>query len=301
MTFETTVMTIEIIVLTFITKVLTFGMIFAIFVMQTLKRKAMPDRSIIPREIEEFNSYIIHTNDYLILGSPTNAVRFGWTAQNLLDWQAFRTEWELLYFKYSDKKEYYTTAIKNSLVAIVAKAIVYDRENKLILKIKATVGLTPDDCAVFKIPISFVSPGLTKLAGKSGGDKNKTTITEEKVFPQIKPVGGGFVKIGANLFSKESGRPHKPEGYDMLEYKVAVFYSGTADTPTQVSDPRLSLAYSSKAGFMADLNVYTSNLPVLVADAVPPAKMAVFFFRWAKSKHPNLDGPWSGPFKTVLL
>lgn len=294
-------MTIEIIVLTFITKVLTFGMIFAIFVMQTLKRKAMPDRSIIPREIEEFNSYIIHTNDYLILGSPTNAVRFGWTAQNLLDWQTFRTDWNPLYFKYSDKERSYTTVIRNKLEGIIANAIVYDRENKLILKIKATVGLTPDDCAIFNIPLNFVTPGLTKLAGASGGDKNKTTITEKKVYPDIKPIGGGFVKLACHEETTGSGRAHKPEGYDLVEYKVAVFYSGTADTPTQVSDPRLSLAYSSKAGFIADMNVYTSNLPALAADAVPPAKMAVFFFRWAKSKHPNLDGPWSWPFKTVLL
>jgi hypothetical protein len=135
MTVKLVVKTASVEVMTARMIVLTFGMIFVIFVMQTLKRKAMPDRSIIPREIEEFNSYITQSNIYLILGSPTNAVRFGWTAQNLLDWQDIGTEWEPLYFKYSDKKEYYTTAIKNSLVAIVAKAIVYDRENKLILKI----------------------------------------------------------------------------------------------------------------------------------------------------------------------
>jgi hypothetical protein len=261
----------------------------------------MPDQSIIPREIEGFNSYINQTNDYLILGSPTNAVRFGWTAQNLSDWQGFQSDWNPLYLKYSDKKESYTTAIKNSLIAIVLNAITYDRENKLILKIKATVGLTPDDCAVFKIPLSYVGTMMTKLAGKTGGDKHKTTMTDEKVYPELKPIGGGFLKIGASLESKESGRPHKPEGYDLLEYKVAVFYSGTSDLPTQLNDARFTPGYSSKASFMLDTNVFTSNLPATTLGEAVPLKVAVFFFRWAKSKHPTLDGPWNGPFTTPLL
>jgi len=261
----------------------------------------MADRSIIPRDIDGFHVYLNLTNDYLILGAPTNAVRFGWTAQNLSDWQAFQADWNPLYFQYSNKKGTYTTAIKDEMESIIAKAILYDWDNKLTLKIKATVELNSTDCNTFRIPLFYSLPLISKPQATVSRDKNKTTMTGEKVFPRIIPIGGGFVKIEAFLFSKESGRPHKPEGYDIIEYKVAVFYSGTADVPTQVSDPRLSLAYSSKASFMADTNVYTSNLTALAARAVPPAKMAVFFFRWAKSKHPELDGPWSGPFNTVLL
>ncbi|MGD0710660.1 MAG: hypothetical protein ABR968_05705 [Bacteroidales bacterium] len=261
----------------------------------------MPDRSIIPRDIDKFNSYITRTNDYLILGSPTNAERFGWTAQNLSDWQAFRTEWEPLFFKYSDRKDTYTTAIKNSMEAIIANAIIYDRENKLILKIKATVGLTVTDCYTFSIPISYSMPRLSTPQGEKSADTHKTTMTEERVFPQLKPVGGGMIKIDCFQFVKGSGRAHKPEGYDLLEYKVAVFYSGTSDIPTQFTDTRLTLGYSSKASFMLNTNVFTSNLPATELGEAVPLKMAVFFFRWAKSKHPDLDGPWSGPFNTPLL
>lgn len=261
----------------------------------------MPDRSIIPRDIEGFNSYISITNDYLILGSPTNAVRFGWTSQNLLDWQAFRTEWDPLYFQYSDRKGSYTTVIKTSLEAIIANAIIYDWDNKLTLKIKATVGLDASDCSAFRIPLFYSLPLTSKSSVAKSGDTNKTSITLEGVYPRITPKGGGFVEIACHLVSEGSGRAHKPHGYDLAEYKVAVFYSGTAGVPTHAEDPRLSLAYSSRAGFRLDTTVFTSNLPILAANAVPPAKMAVFFFRWAKSKHPNLDGPWSGPFNTPLL
>jgi len=261
----------------------------------------MADRSIIPREIEGFNNYINQTNDYLILGSPTNAVRFGWTSQNLLDWQDFRTEWEPLFFKYSDKKGSYTTDTKTSLEAIINNAIVYDWDNKLTLKIKATVGLTSLDCSTFRIPLFYSLPLANKSQATKHADKHKTIAFEGGVYPRINPGVGGFVAIACHLESEGSGRAHKPEGFDLVEYKMAVFYSGTSDIPTQAGDARLSLAYSSKAGFVLDTTVFTSNLPVLAANAVPPAKMAVFFFRWGKSKHPTLDGPWSGPFNTVLL
>jgi hypothetical protein len=261
----------------------------------------MADRSIIPRDIEGFNNYINQTNDYLILGSPTNAVRFGWTAQNLLDWQDFRTEWNELYFQYSNRKVSYTTAIKDGLESIIAKAILYDWDNKLTLKIKATVGLSSIDCNTFRIPVYYSMPLINKVQATKSRDTNKTSMTEELVYPKFIPIGGGFVKIECFLESGGSGRAHKPVGYDLLEYKVAVFYSGTADIPRQINDTRLSQAYSSKATFILDTTVFKSNLPVVAECTPEPATMAVFFFRWAKSKHPNLDGPWSGPFNTVLL
>ncbi|MGD0711477.1 MAG: hypothetical protein ABR968_09905 [Bacteroidales bacterium] len=259
------------------------------------------ERAIIPRDINRFNEYINQTNDYLILGSPTNAVRFGWSSQNLLDWQGFRNEWNPLFFKYSDRKGSYTTVIKTSLEAIIANAVIYDWDNKLTLKIKATVGLNSEDCSTFRIPLFYSMPLTSKPSVAKSGDKHKTSIMYEAVYPKINPAAGGFVEIACHLESEGSGRAHKPEGFDLVEYKVAVFYSGTADVPAHAEDARLSLAYSSKAGFVLNTTVFKSNLPVLAADAMPPAKMAVFFFRWAKSKHPLLDGPWSGPYTTPLL
>ena len=259
------------------------------------------ERVIIPRDIDGFNSYINQTSNYLPIGSPTNAVRFGWTSQNLSDWQAFQSDWNPLFLLYSDKEESYTTAIKNKLVGIINKAIIYDRENKLILKIKATVGLTMDDCAIFRIPEIFASFQMSKLPGVSGTDKNKTTSTSELVYPELKPVGGGLLKIDCFVEKKSSGRACKPDGFDLIEYKVAVFYSGTSGLPTEFTDARFSLGYSSKASFILDTNVFTTNLPATKPGVAVPLKMAVFFFRWAKSKHPTLDGPWSGTFSTPLL
>jgi hypothetical protein len=259
------------------------------------------ERAIIPRDIEGFNLYITQTNAHLILGVPTNAVLYGWTAQNLSDWQNFQNEWEPLFFSYSDKKGGYTTAIKTKLEGIIANAVIYDRENKLILKVKATVGLTVDDCIIFRIPQSYASPQMIKLQDTSKADKNKAIATLEGVYPRLLPTIGGFVKAECFLEITESGRAHKPEGYDLVEYAVAVFYRGTANLPTAATDTRLTVTHSSKATFVLQTANMTTNLPALAADAVEPSRIAIFFFRWAKSKHPELDGPWSGPFSTPLL
>jgi hypothetical protein len=259
------------------------------------------ERTIIPRDIQGFNLYINQTNDYLILGSPTNAVRFGWTPQNLLDWQAFRNDWNPLFFKYSDRKASYTTVIKTDLEVIINKAVAYDRENKLILKVKATVGLTPSDCGTFRIPLSYAITNSPIHLPATTEEPNKTTSTDEAVYVRFAPVGGGFVHVRCFTEASDSGRAHKLKGYDLVEYAVAVFYRGASNLPTHATDTRLSKEHSSKATFMLQTDAMTTNLPAVAEGETEPAKIAVFFFRWAKSKHPLLDGPWSGPYTTPLL
>jgi hypothetical protein len=87
----------------------------------------------------------------------------------------------------------------------------------------------------------------------------------------------------------------------LVEYAIGIFNSGTSGLPTHSTDPRLTLGYSSKARFILPTAGMTNNLPALSAGAIEPLRFAVVFFRWAKSKHPTLDGPWSGPFTTPLL
>jgi len=259
------------------------------------------ERAIIPRDIDGFNIYINETNDHLVLGSPTNAVRYNWTSQNLSDWQGFQSDFNKLYLLYSNRKGSYTTDIKNDLENIVKAAVGYDKVNKLILKVKATVGLDSTDCSTFRIPFSYASPLSGSQSAAPSKDKHKTIATDEAVYASLVPVIGGFVKIDCHLEAEGSGRPHKPAGCDLVEYKTGVFYWGTENLPAHAEDTRLNLAYSSRASFVLDTTAMTTNLPAIKEGTIEPTKLAVFFFRWAKSKHPGLDGPWSGPFSTKLL
>ena len=260
------------------------------------------NQAIIPRDIKGFNKYIIRTCAYLVIGSPvTNAVRFNWTAGNLSQWQLFLSQWTPLFNQYSDKKGGYTTSIRNKLLGIISNAIAYAETNKLIELVKATVSLNIDDCNAFGLPPKMAIPPVNTHLLEKTKTPDKTVLIEEMVYPEIIPIGGGMLHIKAYLEKKQSGRPHKPEGYDLLEYAVAVFALGTTGLPASVTDTRLLIAHSTKSNYKLQTAAMTANLTVVPTNTIAPSKIAIFFFRWAKSKHPDLDGPWSGPFSSPIL
>ncbi len=258
----------------------------------------MPDRSIVPRSIKGFNRYINQTNTLLVAGTPENYTRYNWTNDNLTTWQDFENAWLSLYIQYRNKATY-TTACKNDLLAIISNAIIYANENRLILLVKASKNLSASECATFNIPISYAKIILEVQHADTSG--NKTKATSEGVFPHLDPKAGGSVHVQGFTETTHVGRARKLDGYDLLEYAAAVFYSGTDSLPTSADDLRLTIAHSSKASFILQTAAMLSNLPVLAPGVVAPAKILVIFFRWAKSKHPTLNGPWCGAFTTVLL
>ncbi|MGD0711935.1 MAG: hypothetical protein ABR968_12235 [Bacteroidales bacterium] len=264
----------------------------------------MPGTTIIPRTIKAFNSFITKTNNYLVLGTPTNAVRFNWTAANLTTWQGFLSSWTPLFLLYDNRKESYTTAIKNKLLAIIGNAVTYAQTNKLIELVRACASLNGDDCAVFGLPaklaIISTSTHATASLAKTKG-KEKTVIALESIYPKIIPIGGGILHIKAYLEKAQSGRPHKPSGFDELEYAIGVFFSTATGLPISPEDARLTKEYSTKANFKLPTLALTANLTAIASGAATPLKVAVLFFRWAKSKHPDLDGPWSVAFTTPVM
>jgi hypothetical protein len=269
--------------------------------------------SVIPRSILEFNLYIILTNAFLLklTGGILNWKRYRWTSgatgeltNNLADWQAFLAQWNTYYPQYQDKKGQRTSAITEQLHLIIEAAIAYDTANKIINLIRATVGLTALDCETWNLPVSLANPTggtHTHHAIIATTENSRTAPTTEGVYPKLVPAVGGFVRCKCYTEAAESGRPHKLAGFDIIEYAFAVFYSGTANLPTSADDPRLKVAHSTKASFVLPTAGIINNLTALAAGAVAPAKVLVIFFRHAKSKHPDLDGPWNGPFTTVLL
>ena len=157
------------------------------------------------------------------------------------------------------------------------------------------------DCSTFNLPLSLSNPVPGTHSPVVPLLKDKTILVTVVVYVKLIAEAGGFVHIKAYTEKALKGHAHKAKGYDLLEYKWAVFYSGTANLPSHPTDSRLLDAHSTRANFTISTAENTSNLPVLAASAVETVKIAIFFFRWAKSKHPNLNGPWSGPITTPLL
>jgi hypothetical protein len=254
----------------------------------------MSDNSIIPRSIAGFDTYIVKTNAYLISGTPTNAVRFNWTAANLAAWQGFKTQWMPLHLQYADKQGQRTTAVTEQLHIIIANAVAYAKTNRLIELVKATLTLNSLDCETFNLPVSHAVPAgggihtITQAAAAA-----RSLPTADLVYPTLKPVGGGVVRCKCFTEAARSGRPHKLSGFDLIEYRYTVIALGTAAAPaaipTDPSDTALTIGQSSKANFL--LPTGTNNT----------GKLLCIFFRWVNSKHPALNGPESTCFTTPIL
>ena len=184
------------------------------------------DKTNIPRDIKGYGKFIVATNAYLIQGVPENYIRFGWSAANLSAWQAFQTEWAPIFQLYLDKKGGYTTDKKNDLINIIDATVLYDKQNKLIYKVKATSGLTSIDCSTFNLPLSLSNPVPSTHSPVVPLSKDKTILVTVAVYPKLIAEAGGFVHIKAYLEKAQTGRTHKPKGFDLLEYKWAVFIRG---------------------------------------------------------------------------
>ncbi len=258
-------------------------------------------KNYIPRSIKLFDLYLARICAYLILGTPTNATRFNWTAANLAAMQNFLTLWTPLHTQYTNKKGGYMPVIRTKLFAIISNAVAYAQTNKLIELVMSTVSLNADDCVAFGLPEKLVIVPTGQKPIIKIKEADKTIITSEAVYPKLIPIVGGFVHIKGYTEKAQSGRPHKLKGFDLLEFSAAVFYSTATALPGNADDARMLIGHSSKSSFILATAAMTNNLTAIAAGSATPLKEAIFFFRWAKSKHPNLDGPWNGPFTTPLL
>jgi hypothetical protein len=265
--------------------------------------------TVIPREIEAFNAWITTTNAYLLLNtlvgstSTQNATRFGFgalsynsTTQTILQaFQAYLAQWQAKYPAWLDKKGQRSEAVTNALHLIIDALVADDKTgNKYIQKIKATSVLTALDCTTFNLPVKLASPltgGGSHVHTTAPAATARTIPTSEQVFVKLIPVGGNQIKCKCYKKSTDK-RAGKLKGFDLVEVGWAVFPNvlpaGTL-LPTDAGDSRLTAGHSTKADFLQSTG--TGNA----------GKTFIAFFRWAKSKHPTLDGPWSGPFTCTVL
>ncbi|HEX7413724.1 MAG TPA: hypothetical protein VF411_06715 [Bacteroidia bacterium] len=262
----------------------------------------MPGKTNIPRDIKQMNKFIRNTYALLIAGTPTGQVRYNWTNAYTAQWLAFLNLWTPLFTLY-DSKATYTTAIKDELLVIINNLILYAETNKLIQLVRATNPLTPTDCIEWNLPANLALTVIhTHHAVIDAAAITDRSITKaEAVFVKLIPKAGNMVHIEAFTEIAESGRPHKEKGYDLFEYAYGVFYSDTANLPTSAADARLEKKHSSHASFIAQFAADTKNLHAITAGAPVPVKEVIMYGHWAKSKHPNEDAPWCGPFTTALL
>jgi len=236
---------------------------------------AMPDRSRIPRLISTFNSYIGNTSAHLAANSrENNATRLGLTEAEAARWAELYKEWKSLYLLYSDKTNSRTISVKNNLLLIIDKVVMFDRTNHILDRIASSGRATIEDAGVFRI-----KKGIT---AKKNHSKPQVSISEP-VFAAFRQLGGGMMQVRCH--SSSSNRASIYGNADCVQFLYCV-----GDTPpTSAGDAGLSKDLSSKAIF------------VLPTGAESSGKYLYIYFRWYNTRHPLLAGPWSGLQRALIL
>ena len=234
----------------------------------------MTTRTRIPRGIDPFNGYIMVTSAYLAEGEPaTNAARLGISENDVTRWTAFKTEWEPIYLKYSDKKNSRTVAIKDELYRIINETVLYDQTYYFLDRIATSPNVTIADMETFNI--------------KKGALEKKTRTTPqapivEPVSATLIPIGGGSLTV--KCYSSTGLRASIFKGADCVQYLFSI-----SDTPpASAEDDILKMGLSTRAIFNLALGTANSG------------KKVFLYFRWYNTKYPDLAGPWSS-LQTILV
>lgn len=226
----------------------------------------------IPLQPVAFNSYLINTTNYLNDGNPTkNSDRLGITADEMLKWNSIHEQWQALYPLYIDKPMSRTKAVITQLQSTIEELHTFNKSKHLLDRIASSPNATAVDLEIFNIKTST-------------GKKSATTLPiQSAVLAAFQVLGGGSLTVKCR--SENSQRPGIIAEADSVQM---VYMVGT--TPPESADmPGLNKELSSKSTFVLSLGSASSG------------KSLYIYFRWYNSRHPELAGPWSAMYSTLIL
>ena len=234
----------------------------------------MPTTTRIPRAINVFNSYLMNTTAYLLMGSPSNAERLGVLQPEMDRWSNFLGQWTPLYSRYSDKKNSRTTAIKDQLLEIIGLATDFDQSVHFLDRIAASPNVTIVDMETFNIKKGVLQKTTRTVP---------VTPMTEAVVASIQPLGGGTAVL--KCYTVSGQRASIYSGADSVQFLYQV-----GDTPPVSAEaPGLNKELSTKAIITLSLGAGSSG------------KNLYIYFRWYNTKHPELSGPWSALQTSLIL
>jgi hypothetical protein len=154
----------------------------------------------------------------------------------------------------------------------------------LVVRMSASPNITPAD----RLDLHIAEPG--------NKPSHKAYAIAEQCIAMVSPIGGGDIKIKCRT-AHDSSRPSKPEWAEGVE----IAYTISDNLPRydnlqnqKVKDMIVSpvtgttKAIFSKASFIMHLGAENAG------------RNLQFFVRWVNIKHPELSGPFTGPYSTII-
>ena len=238
--------------------------------------------------IAVFNSFINDTTNYLlaapapppsaadgsgsggggaVIAVQPNYVRLGITDSEMNQWSNYRSQWNALYPKYTQKKETRTTAITDQLRSVQKNFRKFAQP--LIGRIQFSVNVTIDDLREFNIK---------SAATHDANPTHSRTMADEAPYFTMKALGGGDMRI--RVRTTEHGKHASMLPDFMLEFRYAFL---PQDEPRHLQ--------------IADLNlqqISTKAIFTLHCGTDKQGKLIFAACRWVNLVDPSRNSPWSG-------
>lgn len=221
----------------------------------------------IPFAPREFNSYILNTSTHL----KGSAERLGVEPSLVTAWDGFNARWTPLYEKYLDEFNSRTPAVISQMTGIIEEVHQFEDEKHMIAKIAISPNVTAVDLEIFNINM-----------GRRQSRSVPQTPIKSQPLVVLKPIGGGTIDIRCYGAGKRAAIIDEA---DCIQYRYAV----GAIPPPSVEEASLQNEISSKAAFLLKAGAENEGIRLYI------------YFRWYNTRHPDIAGPWSSQYTTIIL
>jgi len=228
----------------------------------------------IPYGIFKCHTFLNQTSTYLSANTNANGLRLGLTAAEITQWVAFNTTDGLYYPAWSNPSSR-TSDLTHNLKLNISNLRAFNKANKILDRIAASLAATVLDLETFNINSTSIL--------KSSAVIPKANITDNVVV-NIVYLGGGRLQYNCRP-NQTAKRSHIAEDADRLEVRVKL--GDPAPTSADNTDAQWVLL-SSKATVTQDFG--SANV----------GKRAYLYFRWADSKRPHRNGPWTAMMNVII-
>ncbi len=237
--------------------------------------------TIIPREIEKFNTWIVNTNlrQLAVNGATSNPfwTDYGWTtAQSTAYTTDWRDEWVNNVFPAYSNPLTSTSGVKSDTHQFIDDFVQFMETELLIEKIKSCGLANHDDELVWNMKLEADEKSV-----------HTDKITPE-VYAEITTLGRGMFDIHtkAEADMTRSSIP-RDAGADSVQFAY-IIVDKPSDAPMDPNSELLKKDISRKAHFEFD------------AGSANQSKWLVVYFRWFNTSFPKIAGNW-GTMQIVAI
>jgi len=250
----------------------------------------------IPVKMSEFDGYL-KTNDLMlheiISGTVSRGQNLGMLSTELATFRDFSSKWRSgdaanpgVYEQHLDKEK------KNKVTRAKVLKLMKDFSvffRPVLVRISGSPNITSDD----RIALNIAEPVTSH--------SHHYTPIEQRCFAGIIMMGGGMVKIKCRQ-TEESGRGSVPDNADglIMAYRIDAPLLD-AENSTVKSSGKVKRSVFSGPDDKTIKITQTKSTFTMDLGADNAGCVFQFYCRWFNNTHPDLNGPWTGPFSEIII